>query len=58
MSEGEVMETCRLGDGGIGLMEAGIFLSCQHKCVMLVPLKYCDPDPISLSSCAISRNTF
>lgn len=52
------METGRLGDGGIGLMQAGIFLSHQHKCVMSIPLKYCDPDPISLSSCAIPGTHF
>lgn len=50
MGEGGVMETGRLGYGGIGLMEAGIFLSHQQKCVMSTPLKYCDLDPISLSS--------
>lgn len=52
------METGRLGDGGIGLMEAGIFLSRQHKRVMSIPLNYCDLDPISLSSCAIPGTHF
>lgn len=34
-------------------MEAGIFLQHQHKCVMSIPLKYCDLDPISLSNRAV-----
>lgn len=39
-------------------MEAGIFLTRQHKCVMSIPLKYRDLDPISLSSCAIPGTHF
>lgn len=47
------MEPLRLGDRVIALMEAGIFLSHQHKCVMSIPLKYCDLCLISLSGRAI-----
>lgn len=42
------METGRLRR--TGLMEARIFLQHQHKCVMSIPLHYCDLNPISLSS--------